>query len=220
MLDKDKSNLYKLTISLLIGVLVSSTALFNQRRILYRYLVIRLFASRILLDALSGCYRGGGENPGGREHLFANVYFSTMRAATDKRSSPVERVDQIIKDWPLKQRLGPSKSRNHFLWESINFWLLSISRQFFKMVSCSQKLFAHKFKHTGTYTPPSSRNRIFCLSLMSKSLYEKFNKPPGVSFSAHRPVFERFEHVVTGSPNLQITQNQCVSITKWSHGQV
>jgi hypothetical protein len=35
------------------------------------------------------------ENTGGREHLFGNVYFSTMRAATDKRSSPVERVDQV-----------------------------------------------------------------------------------------------------------------------------
>ena len=41
-------------------------------------------------------YKGGGlENTGGREHLFGNVYFSTMRAATDKRSSPVERVDQV-----------------------------------------------------------------------------------------------------------------------------
>ena len=29
--------------------------------------------------------------------------------------------------------------------------------------------------HTGTYTIPSSRNQIFCLSLMSKSSYEKFD---------------------------------------------
>ena len=42
-------------------------------------------------------YRGGRENTMGREHLLCNVYFSTMRAATDKRSSPVERVDQVVK---------------------------------------------------------------------------------------------------------------------------
>ena len=43
-------------------------------------------------------YRGRGlENTGGREHLFGNVYFSTTRAAIDKRSSSVERVDQIAK---------------------------------------------------------------------------------------------------------------------------
>ena len=34
--------------------------------------------------------------------------------STDKRSSPVERVDQVANDWPLKQRLGPLKSRNNF----------------------------------------------------------------------------------------------------------
>ena len=50
----------------------------------------------------------------GREHLLCNVYFSTMRAATDKRSSPVERVDQVGNGWSLKQRLGPLKSRNNF----------------------------------------------------------------------------------------------------------
>jgi hypothetical protein len=37
-----------------------------------------------------------------------------MRAATDKRSSPVERVDQVGNGWSLKQRLGPLKSRNDF----------------------------------------------------------------------------------------------------------
>ena len=37
-----------------------------------------------------------------------------MRAATDKRSSSVEKVDQITKGWPLKQRLGLLKSRNDF----------------------------------------------------------------------------------------------------------
>ena len=57
---------------------------------------------------------GGRKNTGGREHTFGNTYFSTMRAATDKRSSPVERVDQVANDWPLKQRLGPLKSRNNF----------------------------------------------------------------------------------------------------------
>ena len=62
-------------------------------------------------------YRGGLKNTGGREHLFGlfgNVSFSTVRVATDKRSSSVERVDKITKGWPLKQRLGPSKSRNPF----------------------------------------------------------------------------------------------------------
>ena len=43
----------------------------------------------------------------------------------------------------------------------IGFWLLSIPIQFFKMVFCSQKLSAQNFKHTGTYTPPSSRSWIF-----------------------------------------------------------
>jgi hypothetical protein len=37
-----------------------------------------------------------------------------MRAATDKRSSLVERVDQVANGWPLKRRLGPLKSRNIF----------------------------------------------------------------------------------------------------------
>ena len=40
---------------------------------------------------------GGRENTMGREHLLCNVYFSTMRAATDKRSSSVERLDQVAK---------------------------------------------------------------------------------------------------------------------------
>ena len=52
---------------------------------------------------------------------------------------------------------------------------------------------------------------------MSKSSYEKIDKSPGVSFSAHRLVFERFEYLVPGSPNLQITQNQYVSTAKGSH---
>ena len=56
---------------------------------------------------------GGLEKTGGREDVWCNVYFSTMRAATDKRSSSVERVDQVDKGWPLKQRLGPLKSRNN-----------------------------------------------------------------------------------------------------------
>jgi hypothetical protein len=64
------------------------------------------------------------------------------------------------------------------------------------MVLCSQKLFAQKFKHTGTYTTPSSINWTFCLSLMSKSSYEKFDKPPERYFSSHRPVFERFEYLI------------------------
>ena len=38
---------------------------------------------------------GGLEKTGGREDVWCNVYFSTMRAATDKRSSSVERVDQV-----------------------------------------------------------------------------------------------------------------------------
>ena len=43
-------------------------------------------------------YRGRGlEKTGGREDVLCNVYFSTTRAATDKRSSPVERVDQVAK---------------------------------------------------------------------------------------------------------------------------
>ena len=61
-------------------------------------------------------YREGGvENTGGRERLFGNVDFSTMRAATDKRSSPVERADQVGNGWSLQQRLGSLKSRNVFL---------------------------------------------------------------------------------------------------------
>ena len=57
----------------------------------------------------------GEKTRGGmREHLFGNTYFSTTRAATDKRSSPVDRVDQVANDWPLKQRLGPLQSRNDF----------------------------------------------------------------------------------------------------------
>ena len=43
-------------------------------------------------------YKGGGrEKTGGGEEFLCNVYFSTMRAATDKRSSPVERVDRVAK---------------------------------------------------------------------------------------------------------------------------
>ena len=40
---------------------------------------------------------GEREKTGGGEDVLCNVYFSTMRAATDKRSSPVERVDQVAK---------------------------------------------------------------------------------------------------------------------------
>ena len=43
-------------------------------------------------------YREGGrEKTGGGEDVLCNDYFSTMRAATDKRSSPVERADQVAK---------------------------------------------------------------------------------------------------------------------------
>ena len=42
-------------------------------------------------------YRGGEKKTGGGEDVLCNDYFSTMRAATDKRSSPVERVDQVAK---------------------------------------------------------------------------------------------------------------------------
>ena len=59
-------------------------------------------------------YRGGGGKDREREDVLCNVYFSTTRAATDKRSLPVERLDQVAKGWPLKQRLGPLKSRNIF----------------------------------------------------------------------------------------------------------
>ena len=45
----------------------------------------------------ASAYRKGGDTEG-REYLLCNDYFSTMRAATDKRSSPVERVDQVDKD--------------------------------------------------------------------------------------------------------------------------
>ena len=41
---------------------------------------------------------GGRENTGGREHVLCNDYFSTMRAATVKRSSSVERVDRVVND--------------------------------------------------------------------------------------------------------------------------
>ena len=58
--------------------------------------------------------QGGRKNTGGSKYLLCNDYFSTMRAATDKRSSPVERADQVSKGWSLKQRLGPLKSRNDF----------------------------------------------------------------------------------------------------------
>ena len=78
------------------------------------------------------------------------------------------------------------------------------------MVYCSQELFAQKIKRTGAHIPPSSRNWSFCLSLMSKSSYEKFDKPPERYFSSHKPVFERFEHLITGLPNLQFTRKQCV----------
>jgi hypothetical protein len=42
---------------------------------------------------------------------------------------------------------------------------------------------------------------------LSKSSYEKFDKSPGGYFSSHRPVFERFEYLITGPPNLQITDD-------------
>ena len=43
------------------------------------------------------CTGRGGEKRRGRRRLLCNEYFSTMRAATDKRSSSVERVGQIGK---------------------------------------------------------------------------------------------------------------------------
>jgi hypothetical protein len=48
----------------------------------------------VLYEAIQ---RGGREKTGGGEDVLCNVYFSTMRAATDKRISPVERVDQVAK---------------------------------------------------------------------------------------------------------------------------
>ena len=57
---------------------------------------------------------GGLEKTGGREDVLCNDYFSTVRAATDKRSSPVEKLNQATKGWSLKQRSGPLKSRNNF----------------------------------------------------------------------------------------------------------
>jgi hypothetical protein len=60
-------------------------------------------------------YREGWlEKTGGREDVLCNDDFSTMRAATDKRSSSVERADQVDNGRSLKQRFGPLKSRNNF----------------------------------------------------------------------------------------------------------
>ena len=68
---------------------------------------------RILVDVR--VLQGGGEkNTGWTEHVLCNDYFSTVRAATGKRSSSVERVDRGVNGWSLKQRLGPLKSRNVF----------------------------------------------------------------------------------------------------------
>ena len=41
--------------------------------------------------------QGGEKKTEGGEDVLCNDYFSTTRAATDKRSSPVERVDQVAK---------------------------------------------------------------------------------------------------------------------------
>ena len=52
------------------------------------------------MDSLSRreILQGGEEkNTRGSEYLLCNDYFSTVRAATDRRSSPVERADQVIK---------------------------------------------------------------------------------------------------------------------------
>ena len=55
-------------------------------------------------------YREGGrEKTGGGEDVLCNDYFSTMRAATDKRSSPVERVDP----WASPKRLKPHSITNY-----------------------------------------------------------------------------------------------------------
>ena len=59
------------------------------------------------------CIQEGRKKTGG-EDILCNDYFSTMRAATDKRSSPIGRVDQVAKGWSLKQRLWPLQSRNNF----------------------------------------------------------------------------------------------------------
>ena len=151
-------------------------------------------------------YRGGMKKTGVWEDVLCNGYFSTLRDATDKQSSSVERVGQVAKGWSPKQRLGAFEIKKYFAWKSISLWLLSIPKQFFKIIFCSQKWLPQKSKHTDTYTSPNARNCTFCLSLMSKSSYEFFDKPPGGFSSARRPVFERFKYLVTGPPNFQITQ--------------
>ena len=45
--------------------------------------------------AAEGTWGQGEKETGGGGDVLCNVYFSTMRAATDKRFSPVERVDQV-----------------------------------------------------------------------------------------------------------------------------
>ena len=134
------------------------------------------------VDSARRCFNylqgGGTKNTGTWQYLLCNDYFSTVRAATDKRSSPVASMDQVAKGWSLKQTLKVRafKIKKYLLWESISFCLLSIPRQFFKMAFCSQKLSAQKFKHTDTYTPLSSRNWTICLSSMSKSSCERIDK--------------------------------------------
>ena len=70
--------------------------------------------------------------------------------------------------------------------------------------------------------PARTRHDLLFVLNVKNSLYDIFDKPPGVSFSAHKPVFERFEYLVTGPPDLQITQNQhdIVSTARGYHGQV
>ena len=145
-------------------------------------------------------------------------YFSTMRAATDKRSSPVERMDQVGNGRSLKQRLGPLKSRNIFYENPLVSGYCQFLNNSLKWVSALKN---DSLKNIPTHTQRQALEiRSFCFSLMSKSSYEFFDKPPEVSFAAHRPVFERFKYLVTGPPNLQITQNQHVSTAKGYHGQV
>ena len=54
--------------------------------------------SLVLHILFFGVVQGGGrKNTGGSEYLLCNDYFSTMRAVTDKQSSPVERAVQRVK---------------------------------------------------------------------------------------------------------------------------
>ena len=90
-------------------------------------------------------------------------------------SLPSRRLGQLVVSGVLRM-LDMPQTRTCY-----NFDITTLTHATLKFVKIdfrARQQCQKEINHTDTYTIPSSRNLFFCLPLMSKSSYEKFDAPP------------------------------------------